>query len=249
MQVTSLARAVCFLLAAAALVASTLERRNRSLLPIAGLIQDRFRWQPGVGRCSLLALAAGVGVVAMPLAALVSMGWARWEVTGSFTASQLGIAFATFGVIAGWAALEELIFRGALLPQVARRSNLMVAVLVSAVVFGLAHLGRSPNLLTLSTLVLDGIGFAVAFVAARSLWPATLWHAAKNLCVWLLAGEGTLQFVPGPLRVTYLGPPLWVGGPHQAGMVDLLVTSILVGAAVVLGWRQLGGASHWAREV
>ena len=102
-------------------------------------------------------------------------------------------------------------------------------------------------------MALDGVGFGLACLATRSLWMPTAWHAAKNLAVWLLAGQGTMQFAAGPLAIRWAGPPFWVGAAHQAGAVDVAAALAAVLVVVVayrgrirpgLGW--IAARRAWA---
>ena len=82
------------------------------------------------------------------------------------------------------AGTEEIIFRGWLLSVLARRSNVMVAVLVVSLVFCLLHYGpQQPPRVTASTFLFSL--FACAWVLrAGSIWGAMGWHAGWN---WWLA--------------------------------------------------------------
>lgn len=80
--------------------------------------------------------------------------------------------------------VEELLFRGVLLSALLRRLRPLAAVVLSALVFALAHL---PDLhwlwYGLPDLALLGIAFAWLRLRSGSLWPAILAHACNNLLV------------------------------------------------------------------
>ncbi|BDU70663.1 hypothetical protein GETHOR_27640 [Geothrix oryzae] len=97
--------------------------------------------------------------------------------------SGWGPALTMFAVVAGLAPLfEELLFRGFLLPVLARRGRVGMALLVSALVFGAIHL-QPTGLPTLATL---GLVLGLALRHTGSLWPPILVHACWNGGIFLL---------------------------------------------------------------
>lgn len=78
--------------------------------------------------------------------------------------------------------VEEAIFRGVLLSGLMRRTHVVVAVLLSALVFGLVHL---PDFkfawYPVPTLVLMGLLLAWLRLHSRSIWPSVTAHATNNL--------------------------------------------------------------------
>lgn len=77
--------------------------------------------------------------------------------------------------------VEELVFRGVLLSGLASRMPVWVAVAVSALIFGAAHL---PDFgyawYPVPTLVLLGLVLGWLRVHSRSLWPSMVMHASNN---------------------------------------------------------------------
>lgn len=96
-------------------------------------------------------------------------------------------------------AWEEVWYRGLLLLTVAaiswwvprppmRRALVLVALAVSSVIFGTAHLDWS--VLNAMTATVSGLIYGAAAVLTRSLWPAVIAHAVTNAAVgvsWVLA--------------------------------------------------------------
>lgn len=76
---------------------------------------------------------------------------------------------------------EELVFRGVLLSGLASRMRVGWAILVSALIFGCAHL---PDFdfawYAIPTLVLLGLALGWTRIKTRSLWPAVVMHATNN---------------------------------------------------------------------
>ena len=82
---------------------------------------------------------------------------------------------------------EEIVFRGWLMQLIASRHGLVIALIVNAVLFGLAHAGNTEPTKELALGVANIILFGtfIGLYAARegSLWGVCGWHAAWN---WLL---------------------------------------------------------------
>jgi membrane protease YdiL (CAAX protease family) len=86
--------------------------------------------------------------------------------------------------------VEEAIFRGVLLSGLTRRMHVLLAVLLSALIFGAVHM---PDFkfawYPVPTLVLLGLLLAWLRVHSRSIWPAITAHATNNLvaaATWFL---------------------------------------------------------------
>lgn len=227
-------------LAGAAVVLSTRDRRSRTRLPVTAFVLDTFPWSSGLVLPSTLAVAAGAVVVAGPAAFFAAMGGVSWVRVDARSGSVAALGLATLAVKILLAATEELVFRGALVEQIARRTTLGVGVVGSSVLFALAHLSRpdAQGPLAVAVFFLDGLGFSFAYLATGSLWVPTCWHAAKNVAIWLLYSRGTLQFTDGLFRAHFGHVDPWVGGPSTTGLVDVIVTAFVVTVAVRLAIRR-----------
>lgn len=223
-----------------ALVACIRERRHAASMPVAQLLRERF------GRLSMSEFATGIALGSFAIALPFAVAWQNtWVATMPADGSRgiagvLLLGTATVAVKLLWAAMEELVYRGALQPQLAKRFGGAAALVAGSLLFALSHLERSgdsaPGVLSLTVLTLDGIAFGLAYAATRSLWLGTAWHAAKNIWIWLLGG-GTLQFTPGVIEARYTGPELWIGGLQQAGLLDLIATLLTI-AFITLRYRR-----------
>lgn len=85
--------------------------------------------------------------------------------------------------------LEEIAFRGYLLQRWSRTWGIIPAVLVSSLIFGIAH----PDPIGA---VAFGIGMAIIYLRTQSLFVPIICHAANNLLAWLL--EAGYLAVEGP---------------------------------------------------
>ncbi|UCE00261.1 MAG: CPBP family intramembrane metalloprotease [Chloroflexota bacterium] len=124
-----------------------------------------------------------------------------------------------------------------------------MALIVSSLLFAWGHLERSrtstPDLLSLLVLGLDGVGFGIAYLATRSLWLPTIWHATKNIWIWLLFSECTQQLTHGFFQVNYTGPMLWVGTPNQAGLLDVLASFVVAMVLLLIYRHQFASGLEW----
>jgi membrane protease YdiL (CAAX protease family) len=109
---------------------------------------------------------------------------------------------------------EELVLRGWLQSQLERRWSPLVAVLVTALVFGVMH-GVDVRLGYFVTL---GAMFGTAAIAFRSLWAAIILHMSVNAmgAIPLLLGTGTTP----PAELAAKAPSPWWG---VAGVAIVLV--------------------------
>lgn len=162
--------------AAAFLVASLIVTalRVRSTAAV-GLRRTSWRWI-GLGVVAgIVGLVTSVGVVAAFIAITGDTSDLRPDLTAGASGSgvQVALFLALGGVLVPFA--EELFFRGLLFGAL-RRHGFLVAVLVSSVLFGLAH-GLSVALVGAA---LFGALTAVLYERSRSIWPAVAAHVTKN---------------------------------------------------------------------
>jgi len=89
--------------------------------------------------------------------------------------------------------VEEILFRGVILPALVPRLGRVLAVLAQAIVFGAVHVDPSGSAGPGLVVVLSAVGavFAVATLLTGRLWPAIVGHALFNgvvLIVVIVAG-------------------------------------------------------------
>lgn len=79
---------------------------------------------------------------------------------------------------------EELLFRGVFYTWL-RRWGLVVAVVVSALVFGLFHVINGFNLALLISTIVIGVLTALLYERSGSLWPGMMAHGLNNLLIFV----------------------------------------------------------------
>ena len=166
-----------------------------------------------VGRIGVASLA-GVLVIAIPSLLLVTIGAARFE--SSVAADS--------GFVIGWAALvlllpaalsEELIFRGYLFSACRDGIGPRGAVVVTSVLFGLAHLlNPDPSVASVAAVVVAGAFLAVVRIATGSLAAAVGAHFWINFTqtAILHAPVSGLAFQMPGYRFVNTGPDWATGG-------------------------------------
>jgi membrane protease YdiL (CAAX protease family) len=82
---------------------------------------------------------------------------------------------------------EEIVFRGMLFRLLRERTSFWLAVLVSALAFGLAHASPAISLALLPTFAYMGIVLAVVYARTGSLTNSMLLHGINNALVTILA--------------------------------------------------------------
>jgi membrane protease YdiL (CAAX protease family) len=148
-----------------------------------------------------------------------------------------GLAIGFFSLLATsvQSSAEEALFRGWLLPAIGVRYSLRIAVILSSLVFALAHATNSPTVLGLVNLFLFGTMAALLALADGGLWSACAWHA-----IWNWVQGGLLGFsVDGSSRsgliasIQTSGPDYITGGAFGPDGGTAATTMLLGGIAIV----------------
>jgi membrane protease YdiL (CAAX protease family) len=193
-----------------------------------------------VGGVVLGLLAAGT-----PLLALVASGVLRIE---GIAVSWVTLAAVPALVMSAF--YEELIFRGYLLRNMMDVGRPVWGVLLTSLLFALAHV-PNPHFLDSPlagvNILLSGIALGLAYAATGNLWFATALHFGWNAAQALLFGAATSGYpMPGILRLSPAGgaPDLLTGGEFglegSAAATVAIVVLILVLLAILNGRRRLG---------
>jgi hypothetical protein len=118
-------------------------------------------------------------------------------------------------VLAAGVTFEELIYRGALFRIAEESLGTTVALALSALLFGLSHLGNNAATLAgaLSIAVAGGITFGLTYTLTRSLWLPIGIHFGWNFTQGALFGGAVSGYqLHGAFRFSVSGPTLATGG-------------------------------------
>lgn len=176
------------------------------------------------GRWGLLGRGALIGFGAFLATILLAIVFTDADISGDSFWACLGVA----GSMASVAVTEELLFRGVVFRILEERAGSIVAIVVSALVFGLTHLvnGHATLWGTLAIAVEGGALLAVAYTVTRSLWLPIGLHFAWNFTesgVFGTTVSGS-EGETGLLHTTLSGPSLLTGGDFgpEASLFALL---------------------------
>ncbi|MEK7682634.1 MAG: CPBP family intramembrane glutamic endopeptidase, partial [Chloroflexota bacterium] len=181
--------------------------------------------------------------IPVPLFALVYlfeslMGWLEFQGWGWVERGLGAMAGSLLLTLLAFVAVgfyEELLFRGYYLQNLKDGTNVAVAVLVSASVFGLAHLGNyhaSPT--STVGIFAAGLFLAYAWVRTRSLWLPIGIHVGWNFLQGPVFGfEVSGTPTPSLVQHSVNGPALVTGGAFgpEAGLVVL--PAMAIGAGLI----------------
>jgi uncharacterized protein len=199
-----------------------------------------FKLHPGYARDFAIGVAGGALAVSVAvgleastrsLSLTVQRHSAAEDVLG-FAALFAGFTFA--------AAFEELFFRGFAFQALVHNIRPAVALAITSVVFGLAHL-TNPDANAISTIntVLAGLWLGVAYLKTRSLWFCTGLHMSWNFVMVFLFGlpvSGITDFSQFGLFIGQDKSPAWIsGGPY--GPEGGVAAALVLGLSVLVIWK------------
>lgn len=195
--------------------------------------------RPGAVRETASGVLLGVGLLTLTVAVLALLG--VYRVTGLGT--WVGVLTVLVKSIdAG--IVEEILFRGIFFRIVEEGLGSWIALSLSALFFGFAHLGNpDANLLSASAIALEaGILLAAVYMLTRRLWLAIGLHIAWNFTQGGIFGIAISGFASdGLLRGEMRGPELLSGGTFGAeASVVAMVICLTAGVLLVLRARQKG---------
>jgi membrane protease YdiL (CAAX protease family) len=172
-------------------------------------------------------LACGVVLVATDALALVVIGDRQ-------PASPWRVPIAGFVQLLLWTAVvavtEEMMIRGLLLTRLRAMTSDTAALMLTAAIFTVMHLGRADfGALSVIQYAIDGLLLGWITIRTGSIWAAAAFHFAKNFLVALLLGGS--RVIAEPWLTT-------TGTPAELWLPDLLAYGIIVPAALLLSRRR-----------
>jgi len=136
----------------------------------------------------------------------------------------------TMLILIGGAVQEELIFRGLIFRRLERSFGSWIALCVSAVLFGFAHL-LNPNgslIGVLGIAITGGVLSAIIYILTRSLWWAIGVHLGWNYFEGPFFGtQVSGHSLSSIFSSTLTGPVAWSGGSFgpEAGLASIILIS------------------------
>jgi membrane protease YdiL (CAAX protease family) len=155
--------------------------------------RENYRGRAGLAGAIGHGLVVGIGIVLLTAAVVqIEARGFRWPIQPNnpfvynprlATAPPGALAALVLAVVVMAPLAEEALFRGLLFGGLRRRVGPVLAALVSAAVFGAAHMNGSLFL----PLAVAGFLLALVYERSRSLWPSTVAHATLNGLAVLMA--------------------------------------------------------------
>jgi len=188
-----------------------------------------------------LVLGLLIGALSIALAALIAVAAGglsfKYNNAAGSAAMLLTLGTSLLIFIAG-AAFEEALFRGYLLQTLARARLAWVAILLTSLFFGSAHLGNpNVNAFSLVNTMLAGVWFSVAYLKTRNLWLPFGMHLTWNWFQGAFFGvevSGITQFLTAPVLHEVDSGPAWLTGESYGLEGGIACTiAILISTAAI----------------
>ena len=210
-----------------------------AVLGVAGYLQyvRRIEGRPAVelGRPGLWReLGAGMAFGGLLLVAILGILAAAgsYRILGVGDASRLAKACAEMLVVA---LAEEIVFRGVLFRIPERALGTRTALILSSVLFALAHLPNEHiTVLAVANTAAAGLMFGAAYLATRRLWLPVGIHFAWNFLLDAVFSLPTSGYPARGLLLGRLSGPEWLSGGDYGVEASLVTLAALAAATVVL---------------
>lgn len=156
-------------------------------------------------------LLGGAGLYTLCVLILMALGVYRVDGINPFLLILPSVAMAISSSV-----FEELLHRGVIFRNVEELAGSWIALLVSALIFGLRHLGNPEGTLigALAITVEAGLLLAALFILTRRLWLSIGFHMGWNFVQsGIYSGSVSGAFEqPGLFKATLEGPEFLTGG-------------------------------------
>lgn len=143
------------------------------------------------------------------------------------------------------AVLEELAFRGILLRLLARMFGELPALILSSVLFGLAHASHASPIAMAELMVNGGGIFGLLYLASGWLWLSIGAHLAYDFTEWSLMGIGNSDGLLASTPVA--NTPAWLSGGSfgpDGSVLAVVVGALLIWIIAATHSRRLGSAAR-----
>lgn len=179
---------------------------------------------------SLFGLLLGALCIALIILVLFALGY--YEVLSTDRVSALGVLLIFFTTLS---VFEEVIFRGIIYRISEQSLGTNLALLISALLFGLAHLpNEHANAVSVISAASGGLLAGLLFSLTQRLWLPIFFHVGWN---WAQAALGVavsgIEELPGFVQARLAGPEIITGGAFGPENSIFTVVLVLTLAGVV----------------
>ncbi|RUT33687.1 CPBP family intramembrane metalloprotease [Paenibacillus zeisoli] len=179
-----------------------------------------------------------IGTLFIAGSAFMIMALGGYSFQWASSADTSSVLIASIGSALGGAIVEELIFRGLMLQAIDQLGGRPLALAVTSLFFGIAHLGNpGATLWSGFAIALEaGVLLGAAFLWRRNLWFAMGLHFAWNAIEGLLGIPVSGHPATGLFTVKVHGAALLTGGNFGLeGSIVPVVVSVLISIAMLAG--------------
>lgn len=189
----------------------------------------------GMGRELGAGLLLGAGLVVTAFSVLAALGVYRFGGVNALSLMML-VPLAELALVG---TAEEMVFRGVIFGVTERALGSKPAIVISALVFSLAHLpNQGMSVLAVAGIATYGVLQAAIYMRTRRLWACIGTHVAWNYCVSTVFSSTVSGHAAtdGLLRGELVGNGMLTGGAF--GVEASLVTLLLIAAAAAFCLRR-----------
>jgi len=154
------------------------QRSNRHFL-----LSDDLRFIHLTVRFSIIALLTGLGLFILDtISSLYILHNDIQQQAQSLLlqANKEGFISTTLAICLLAPLMEEILFRGVLLPAFAYKNKQYIGIISSAILFSLIHFSAEQAII----LFIAGVCFGLLRVKSNSIWPPFLAHCTNNTLTW-----------------------------------------------------------------
>jgi membrane protease YdiL (CAAX protease family) len=186
---------------------------------------------------SLIGLFIGVLSMTLIISVLYILGY--YDPLSTISAIYLVLPLFLFTTLS---IFEELIFRGMIYRIIEESLGTIIALIISALLFGLAHLpNENANFVSVISAAFGGILAGLLFSLTKRLWLPIFFHAGWNWTqgVFGVAVSG-IEEIPGFVRSSMKGPELITGGAFgpENSILTVMLVIMLSGVVYYLTWKR-----------
>lgn len=179
-----------------------------------------------------------IGTIFIIGSAFIIMALGGYSFQWASSADTSSVLISSITAALGAAIVEELIFRGLMFQAIDKLGGKTLALAVTSLFFGVAHLGNTgATLWSAFAIALEaGVLLGAAFLWRRNLWFAMGLHWAWNTVEGLLGIPVSGHPAAGLFTVKVNGPALLTGGDFGLeGSIIPVVISLLISISMLIG--------------
>lgn len=197
-------------------------------------------WSLGINAAKNFLTGSILGALSLLFAAMLAMfGGLSFTVNKAGTSLIIQSLLLSVALFVVAAAAEEAMFRGYALQTLTRARFIVIAIVLTAMPFGLVHT-QNPDFTAISFVntVLAGVWFGIAYLKTRDLWFPLGIHWAWNFTMGSILGlpVSGLKLAENPVLISDDKSPIWLGGGTY-GLEGGIVSIIAIMVSMLVIWR------------